>query len=116
MPLGLYLSTRVSPKSLRNRGKAPLLLMGTPGISISIIGDEWAKKNAGIFSGEEGRSSSAFSHVSLVFGAVAVMGMVGSVWEGVHKAARRRGERMGLGFKHRRPNPEKRWAMNYPVQ
>jgi len=74
MALGVYFLTRNSPKSLRNRGNAPLLLIGMPGRSTSIIGDECAKKNAGIFGGEEGRSSSALSHSSLVFGAVAVMG------------------------------------------
>lgn len=51
--------------------------MGIPEISISIIGEEWAKKKAGIFVGEEGSSWSAWSHSSLVFGAVTVIGTEG---------------------------------------
>ena len=48
-------------------------------MSTSIIGDEWAKKNAGIFAGVEGRSSNALSHSSLVFGVDIVMSTADSV-------------------------------------
>jgi len=63
-------------------------------MSISIIGEEWAKKNAGIFSGEEGRSSSALSQSSLVFGAVTVMSMADLVVAAgdLYEAVKRRSE------------------------
>ena len=87
-------------------------------MSTNIIGDEWAKKNAGIFSGEEGRSSSAFSHSSLVFGAVTVIGAVGLVVtvRDLHGVVRGKDERAARGFEHRWPIPEKGWLMDIPVQ
>lgn len=100
MALGLYFLIRVPPKSLRKRGNGPLLLMTTAGMSTNIIGDEWAKKNAGIFSGEEGRSSSTFDHSSPVFGAFTVMGAAGLVVvvRDLHGVAKRKDERTAVGF------------------